>query len=974
MEPSRTCAAGSELVGRDAELGLVDRQLHALSDGRGGVLSITGAPGIGKTALIAEILIRAGLRGYTTLSGRAAEFERDLPFAVLADALAARIAAVGPQNLGLSEGELTVLAPVLPSVAPAAGFAGASAQPDERHRVLRTLRALLERLAAAAPLVVAIDDLHWADAASVDLVCHCLHRGFEAPVLLVLASRPAQSESRLLTTLEEAQRHQRARRIELAPLSKTDTRRLIGEDVDPTDGEALYDESGGNPFYLRQLIDAARRGAVVAPEAPSTAAGVPAAVIAAIRAEIEALSPPAQTVARAAALLVEPFEVDVTAYAAKLDEEATLDALDELLGQDLIRPADSPSGFRFRHPIVRRAVSETAGAAWRLAAHGRIAAALEARGAPVAVRAHHVQHSAASGDQAAIALLTQAGQQAFSRAPASAARWFGAALRLMPAGDEHLEQRLALVAQRAAALGLAGRVDESRDALRAFLRLSPTAPSPLRLRATVLTAVLDELLGDQDQARALLLDELESLPDSSSGEAAELLRELAFTCFMDADWPAVTSWARASLEADCRGMVRVGALSALALGEYGLERIEDARRWSSGAAALFDSLSDEAVAAHEPGIAIWLGWAEICVERFDDAVRHLRRGTAISRAIGQRHLTVGLLAVEGHALAAQGRVGELSLVADSAVEAALLSESSLVLSWAMTLKCVLETWRGDLGAAIRFGEQGLSAGRATGSPLSGIARVQLAEALLEFGQAERCRELLAGPDGRLDLTPFPQYASRCLGLLARAEIMRRCPSRAEEHAAAAAEVADRLGLSVSAAHAAAAQALVALEGSRTDEAVESALASVAAAERAGAIVEAARSRILLGRALSAAGQRPRAVRELRCAHEQLARCGAFRFSDEAGRELRRLGHAVRPTRGAATDQPLAGLSAREHEVIELVAAGLTNREVAERLYLSPRTIDRHVSRIFEKLGVGSRAAAVSQYERARAGRAEAPTP
>lgn len=959
------------LVGRHAEFELVNRMLENLAGGHGGALLVTGAPGIGKTALVTEALHRAEARGYTTLSGRAAEFERDLPFAVVVDALSARIAASGGAGLMLSEAERAVLAPLLPSLALAAATVATPAQPDERHLLLRTLRALLGRLASEAPLVVAVDDLHWADAASVDFVCHCLHRGFEGPVLLVLAARTAQSESRLRTTLDEAERHQLAQRIELLPLSKAEACGLMGPEVGPEQREALYEETGGNPFYLRQLVNAAGRSGIAPSRGPSAATDVPPPVTAAIRAEIAALSPQGKKMARAAALLVEPFEPDITAYAARLENTAALEALDELLEHDLIRPATTPGGFRFRHPIVRRAVSETAGAGWRLAAHGRIAAALDAGGAPAAALAYHVEQSAVSGDQAAIALLTRAGQETVARAPASAARWFGAALRLLPADDEHLEQRLALMAQEAAALGLAGRLEESRDALRAFLLLWPHQPSPLRLRLTVLAAILDELLGDQDRARALLLDELAALPGQNSAAAAELLRELAFTSFMDADWPAVIASARASLAADCDGMVRVGALSALALGEYGLERVDAARHWTSEAAALFDRLTNDAIAEHEPGIAIWLGWAEICVERFDDAVRHLRRGTAISRTIGHRHLTVGLLAVEGHALAAQGRLEELSCVADSAVEAALLSESSLVLSWTMTLKCVLETSRGDLGAALRFGEQGLSAGRATGSPLSGLARVQLAETLLEFGQPERCKELLAGPDGQLDLTPFPQYAVRCRALLARTETMLGQLARAEEHAAAADALARQLGLNLPAAHVASARAVVALARGEADRAVADARAAVSAGEQAGAAVEAARARICLGRALAAAGQREPAVRELRRAHEDLGRLSAYRFSDEAGRELRKLGRVVRRLCDETSERPLAGLSARETEVIELLSAGLTNREIAARLILSVRTIDRHVSRIFEKLGVGSRTAAVSHFERARAGRAQA---
>lgn len=962
-------AARSALVGRDAELGILDRLVEGLDDGQGGAVYITGAPGLGKTALIAETLRHADQRGYPTLSGRAADFERDLPFGVLADALGSHLGSLGRDRLGLPDDELALLGAVLPSLAPpsAAGRADTT-EPDERHRLLRSLRDLLCRLAEDGPLVVALDDLHWADSASVDLVCHALHVGLEGPVLLVLASRPAQSESRLLTALAEAERHDLARRIELAPLSVAEAAKLLDEGIEPALRDALYRESGGNPFYLEQRAGAARRGSLPVSDEEGMGTEVPAAVSAAIRGEIDGLSPLARSVARAAALLVEPFDADLLADAAEVEERAALGALDELLEKSLIRQAGRPSGFRFRHPIVRRAVYETAGAGWTLAAHGRVAAALEARGASPAARAHHVEHSARTGDEGAIDVLTRAGQEAAPRAPASAARWFGAALALLPASSDDLERRLALVVQRAAALGMAGRLEESREALRSFLQLSPRDSSRLRVGATVLAAVLDELLGRHDEGRTLLLDELAALPGEHSPEAAELKRELAFTWFMDGAWAAVSEWARASLAADCGGLVRVGALSALALGEYGLGDIEGARRWVSEAADLFDHLSDDEMASHQPGIAMWLGWAEVCVERFDAAIRHLRRGTAISRAVGQRHLTVGLLAVEGLALTCQGRIRELAEVADSAVEAALMSESSLFLSWAMSVKCALETRRGDLYAAIRFGEQGMSAGRATGSPLSGIARVQLAEALVEIGEPERCLELLLGSDGQPDLPPFPQYESLCYELLTRAEVMLGHPDRAEEHAGRAEKVAESMGLRIVLAQARRSAAIVSLERGEAGEAAAQALSAVSASEEAGAAIDAARSRVLAGRALAAAGERDRAVDELQRAHEQLSRRGALRYADEAARELRRLGCVVRHVGGGADDSPVEGLTVRECQVMELVAAGRTNRQIASELYLSPRTVDRHTSRIFDKLGVSSRAAAASQFERARAGR------
>ena len=952
-------------MGRDGELHVLDQLLDGVGAGHAAAVIMSGEPGIGKTSLISEVLHRSEARGYRTLSGRAAEFERDLPFAVVVEALERHLSSL---DLDLIErDELEVLASVFPSLARAGQRASADARPDERHRLLRALQALLEALAADRPLILALDDLHWSDAASVDLVCRLLHRASARPSLLLLASRPAQTEPRLRSAFVEAERHGYGRRMDLAPLSALEAEELLGTAIEPGLRDALYRQSGGNPLYLEQLAAASERGARVSSgEGGAHDTGVPLPVTAAIRAEVDALLPLARTLLQGASSVGDSFDPDLAAEAAGISEQGALVALDELLASDLIRPSDSPRLFRFRHPIVRHAVYETAGAGWRRAAHGRAAAALEASGAAASARASHVERSARMGDRGAAALLTQAGQETVAHAPASAAHWFDAALRLTPTGDEGLEQRLGLLAQRAAALGNAGRIEQSREALREFLALSPKEPSELRLRAAVLAAILDELLGTQEAGRRLLLDELARLPDQAGPEAAELKRELAFTCFFDADWAAMGDWARRALGADCEGMVKVGALAAVALAEFGRGNLHEAQRSVSDGAELFDSLSDEQIATHHPGIAIWLGWAEVCTERFDDAMRHQERSIAILRTVGQRHLTVAPLAVQGEALALTGRGEELRAVAEAATEAALLSASDLFLSWAMTLRCQASIQAGDLHDAVRSGERAAAAAAQASNPLSGNARVHLASALLEIGEPERAREQLTSVDGRPDLPPFPMYETLCFELLVRAELALGRSDRAEEYARRAEQAAQRLGLRLPLAQARRACAVLLLERGELQRATNAALASSEAAEAADAPVEAARGRILAGRALAAADKRDAAITQLELAHEQLVRGAAFRYSDEAARELRKLGRPVpRNHGGREAGSNALGLTRRELEVTQLVAAGKTNREIAHELFLSVRTVDRHVSRIFDKLGVNSRAAATSVFERAR---------
>jgi ATP/maltotriose-dependent transcriptional regulator MalT len=960
---------GRGLVGRRVELSALDALLDAVAAGERAVAVVSGEPGIGKTALIGEVLERGRELGYRTLSGRAAEFERDLPFAPFVDALDGHLDSLtAEQREPIDNEDLALLATVLPSLARLAGGPPRQAQHDERHRVLRALHALLALLAVGRPLVLALDDLHWADPASIDLVCRLLHRGLADGSLFLLASRPGQSEPRLKVAFAEAESHGQARRIELAPLSAAETRELLGSDVDPALCETLYRETGGNPFYLEQLATAARHGQT--PDMAQSAhlePSLPAAVSAAIRGELDRLSLPARRLLQGAAVLGDPFEADLAAETAGTAQQDSLADLDDLLERDLVRSTDSPLRFRFRHPIVHDAVYESAGAGWRLRAHRRAAAVLEARGAPAMALAPHIERSARVGDAAAAAVLARAGQELMGRAPASAARWFDAALGVTPEREDNLELRLGLLGQRAAALGFAGQMAESRKELRHFLALAPTEPTELRLRAAVVSAVLDAILGSQDAGRELLLDELAKLPDQHGRAAAELKHELAVTCVWDADWQSASRWAREALAAQCEGPERVASLAVLALAAFGLHRLDEARQSLSEGAELFDRLTDEELAAF-PGLgaAIWLGLAEDGMERFADALRHAERGLAIARAAGQRVLAEPLLSVQAQALSFMGRVSELTATAEAATEAALLSRSDFYLSTAMSLRSLASLLSGDLHSAVRFGERGIGAAASTNSPWTHLAHLALARSLLEIGEPERCREQLMDPGGEPIRMALPQYEVIAYELLVRTEIALGNLARAEAFAQRACEAAKRLALDLPSAFAHRALALLAAERGETRAAITEAVTSYEAAERAGAPVEAARSRIVAGTALAASGDRKAAVAALRSAHDKMLACGALRYSDQAARELRKLGRPVpRQNGGPGGRTSILGLTDREREVMELVAVGKTNREIAADLFLSARTVDRHVTRIFEKLDVHSRAAATSAFERAR---------
>ena len=255
-------------------------------------------------------------------------------------------------------------------------------------------------------------------------------------------------------------------RIELGALSPEEARQLLGDAVDGADATVLYEESGGNPFYLEQLarsLDRADGAAAVHDETSLAAIGVPSTVAAALTEELALLPTPHASSWKGRRWQAIPSSPSWPRPRPGCPRAPVMEAVDELLQLDLLRTTDVPRRFRFRHPLVRRAVYEATAAGWRLGAHERCAEALAARGATASARAHHVERSAREGDADAAAVLREAGEEAVRLAPASAAHWFAEALRLLPR-NAPAEERVELLLARAGALTAAGRFNDSHDA------------------------------------------------------------------------------------------------------------------------------------------------------------------------------------------------------------------------------------------------------------------------------------------------------------------------------------------------------------------------------------------------------------------------------------------------------------------------------------------------------------------------------
>ena len=242
---------------------------------------------------------------------------------------------------------------------------------------------------------------------------------------------------------------------------------------------------------------------------------VPRSVAAALAAELAMLSAGARRVLDGAAVAGDPFELELAGAAAGVAEAPTMEALDELLRGDLVRHTDVPRRFRFRHPLVRGAVYEATPGGWRLGAHERCAAALGDRGAPAAARAHHVEHAGRQGDPEAVAVLREAGELAAVRDPATAARLFDGARRLL-ATTAPAEERIAILDALANAHMAAGQFFEAHAARLETLEHAHALPLAARVALTATCARLENLLGQHRTAHLRLTGALDGISDTSS--------------------------------------------------------------------------------------------------------------------------------------------------------------------------------------------------------------------------------------------------------------------------------------------------------------------------------------------------------------------------------------------------------------------------------------------------------------------------
>jgi DNA-binding CsgD family transcriptional regulator len=947
----RPAAHCGPLAGREHERELLDRALTRLAGGHCQFLDISGDPGIGKSRLLVELADRARARGIQVLSGRTPVPDRQRPFGPLIDAVDDHLAGPAQACLAGVRADLRErLNAIFPSLSPGGADGG---QPEPYQQVL-AVRGLLDALGTRSPLAILIDDLHWCDGETIDLLGHVLRNRLRTPVMVAFAHRPRQSPARLRSVLDDAHG---LTRLPLAPLTEAEAAVLAHPRWSARQRALVHRHSGGIPLYLLALTNSPQPDCVVSGDVELGT--LLASAEAAIAAELETLSPAARLAAGAAAVIADSFGDRALTEVAEFGERGTQRAIDELVRRDIIRPEPGTGNFGFRHRVVRLAVYRDIDPGWRLGAHARAAAVLASSHASAAERAPHLARTALPGDAAAGAVLAEAAAAVRAESPATAVAWLRTALRLYPDQWPAADQSLARI-ELADALYCAGQPRESLDLLRAELTGAGLG-GERRTRAILLYAQLQRHFRRPGEASAFLDGELTGAPDNDGPAGALASLERAWADLARHRLAECRAHGRRAADVAARRdwpWLHCAALAVLSLADSASGAAQAGDQFAATAGRVLDGLADGELTAW-PDAALWVGLCELFAERLGDSARHLTRAVQVARA-AQRPLVV-LPALIGRAFTMRltGRLPEAVRSADEAVEIAAVAGSDELRMAAATTAWWARVWAGDADGESPFAR---TAGLPSGSDwLATVSRSMLAEVRLATGDAAGCHALLTEAGPGLSAAD-PRTRVGWYEALARAAVLAGNHDHAGDWAGRAEATARKLRRPGSTGLAALARAQALADA---DPAVSAniALAAAESLVASGMMLEAARAREVAGWALLACDEDDRAREAAAAAVEIFDSCGARQLAKKAGVLRRRLittaPRAGRPAYG------VAALSRRERQVAMLASEGLTNRQIAARLFVTDKTIEMHLSHVFDKLGVLNRVGVASLFSRLR---------
>ena len=917
----------TQIMGRDGELEILITLARDAASGRGRLVLIEGEPGIGKTSLL-----RAFLEGATGLlprvvAGVAEEFDQRLPFATVGSCLEP-----------LAAGDLLV-AEVL------ALIRGAGAE----YPVIESVLALVEKWCAAGPVAVAVDDLHWADSASV-LLLHRLGRVAGQLPLLLAATRRSGAGGPDTDALTRTWLGHGAAQVVLGPLPEAAVNRLVADLAGGQPGPALrglVSGAAGNPLYIRELVGGLAQGRrlraagkEVDVDSSSDHLGLSPTLGAAIARRVEFLSEQTRELLRVAALLGSAFEVAEVAAVLGRPVTELLGQVSEATGTGVLTML--PDRLAFRHPLVRAVLADSLPSSARQALHGQIAQALVTRAAPERV----AEHLLAAGPAAAPLLpwLADAAGDIGDRAPALAVELLSQLLSTMAPQPGEISGRLR--AALAAALLRTGQAWAAEQAARSALARPPDTRTEAALRWTLATACASQ--GAIDRAVA----EIAAAVATGRLTLAEQARfyGLDAQCQITLSQPTATStsWRDSVAAAQASGDTEALAygMAAAARSRLWDGWIEEALGYADTAITATGALGPRAGAQLAPHVSRGVCLTELdrdgeAERAFEDTLRLAERGVGTDY-LAWRYLCSARLRF------LQGRWEEALADVRSGLDLPDLLDMGRHLRGVAALIAVHRRDRATLAGVM----PSLGAGPPATSPGRQSAHVPawaLALAAQAGGRPGDAAAILGRAWGegigqdRLWYLRHYLVPDLVAVTLAAGDPAAAC--RAADSIAAYAARHPVPALRRSARHARA------LAGQDADG-----LAEVAAEHHhAGRPLFAAQAREQCARLLAAAGRASEARAALLEAVPGYQSLDASWDLARAETLLRGLG--VRRGARGPRRRPKTGwdaLTGTEQVVAGLVAEGLSNPAIADRMFVSRRTVQGHVSAILGKLGVTSR--------------------
>jgi DNA-binding CsgD family transcriptional regulator len=950
------------LLERETELAQLRKLIKAARGGDGQLALVEGAAGIGKTRLLEEAAKIARAAGSEVLRARGVEPEQEFAFGVVRQLFERTLATQSPaQRRELLRGAAAPSAPLL-------GFAEAGpARPaaDATFATLHGLYWLSFNLAARRPLMIAIDDAHWSDAASLRFVGFLAARLEGLPALVLLALRPddPRAAGEMLATIRaEAGMHL----MSPSELTEAACRQLVGDafnvSADPAFSRACLEVSGGNPFYLRALVDGLLADGVSpsAENAGRVAAQVPATVLRALVLRLARLPSPTVQLARALAVLGADAELREAAALAGLDQAEAAAGADQLVGAGILAPGRP---LRFMHPIIQAAVHAEVPAGDRALLHFQAARLLRETGAVPERVASHVLACEPRADAWSVKVLRSAAAEAAARgAPESAVRYLQRALLERP--DPEVEARVLHELGRAEQLaGEPVAIEHLREAL-----ARTRAPRERGLIARDLAIAL--VFGDSwADAVAVLERAIEDIGDAEPVLAQELEAQLLAAGALHLSTRGVqlehlTRVQRRKLgDTPAERMLLANvALWTGSAGEHASVVHDLAERALAGGRLIDDVTADSQIAHCAIDALLWSGW----IER---ACYWLDRCIADARARGSLIGFLQAVALRGEAYYRLGRLEDAEADARAALEPELPPRWVLAPVAAGALVRVLIE-RGRLTEAedalaeydVPFGpgHPGMANwfgfAKARFALASGDARAA-ADYYLTIGEwmtgwGERDPELLDWRNGAARALAQVGDLERARALNDEAIALAR---RFERHRALG------VGLRVAAALAAREERVP-----RLREAIEVLRLTPARLELARTLVE-------VGAELRRQNHRREAREPLREGTELARRCGGSALVEQGQAEL--IAAGARPRRVALSGTE--ALTPSERRVAHLAAEGLSTPDIAQQLFVTVNTVESHLRHVYAKLAIHSRyelraAMSVADEVTAAAGRAAAP--